>query len=95
MAAPVKPRSPEPYRELTTAADITEDIEEMIRDCVEGWFLDSPLGEDFIDRLSDDYGATANPLTGETEGWEILNYDNAAARKVLRIARAHKQECNS
>lgn len=82
------------YRVLESADDITEEIAEEIRDTVECWgFLENPIGEDFIDKLSDS-NVTTNFVTGEPEGWEILNYDNAAARKVLRIARAHKRECN-
>jgi hypothetical protein len=77
---------------LREAEDITPEIEKDIEDCV-GWFEDSPtMGtQEFIDRLCTTYGGS-----GRSPGdWDIDSYDNAAVRKIMRIARPLWREARS
>lgn len=70
------------YRELTV--EDVEAMEESIHDCVDGWFLDGPLGaEEFIDRFCNTYLPSDVDLT---------SYDSPPARLLLKIARAYKRE---
>jgi hypothetical protein len=65
-------------RVLTTAEDITPEMEPMILNTLD-WFGDERLStEEFIDRFCKDYGG---------EEWDIESYDNAAVRKIMREAR--------
>ena len=69
-------------RILVEAADVTPDIEAAIDQTVD-WFEDSPMPTaEFIDKLCDIYA----------DGWDIESYDNAAVRKIMRIARDVKRE---
>jgi hypothetical protein len=67
----------EPVRILTTCDDITADVVAEIESTVD-WFDDEPSmpTEAFIDRLCDRYAK-----------FDVTNYDNEAAREIMRIAR--------
>lgn len=80
------------YRMLETADDITPDIERAIGDAVE-WFDDSPTmgAEEFLDCLCQTYGESDGAMTG-APGFDLDSYDNAAARRIMRIARAIRKE---
>lgn len=69
---------------LQTEEDVTPEIEAHVAEAVE-WFDDEEKmpTEDFIDRLCKDYGGT---------DWDLDQYDNPAARKIMRIARRIRRD---
>jgi hypothetical protein len=69
-------------RMLTTRADITADVVHEIESTVD-WFDDEPTmpTEAFIDRLCDRYAE-----------FDLANYDNEAAREIMRIARKIRRD---
>jgi len=71
------------YRTMTFE-DITQDVEELIAEVVESWFVDEPLNrEDFADRLE-------NVLP---EGLCLPNqFDDPVMVLVLKFARKVKRE---
>ncbi len=75
----------EPFtgRMLVSASDVTDDILVYAENVVD-WFQDGePMPtEEFLDRLCDDFG-------GNT--FDLDSYDNAAARKIMRHARAFRR----
>lgn len=71
-------------RLLVEASDVTAEVEKDIEDCVE-WYDGSPTMplQDFIDRLCNTYGG---------EDYDLENYDNPAARRIMSIARRIRKE---
>jgi|APGre2960657423_1045063.scaffolds.fasta_scaffold365657_2 hypothetical protein len=71
------------YRAMTLE-DITQDVEELIAEVVESWFVDEPLNrEDFADRLENvlpDKMCLPN------------QFDDPVMLRVLKLARKVKRE---
>lgn len=70
-------------KELSSAEDVTPAILRDAEELHDGWFANEPRvdWEAFIDRLSDTYGPHSEPP------YELLEYDNAAIRKIQRYVR--------
>jgi hypothetical protein len=72
-------------RILTQANDVTEHILVLVANCVEDWFPHGPMPtDDFIDRFCECYGMD--------EDFDIESLDTPAVRKIMRHARAIRQE---
>jgi hypothetical protein len=70
-------------RTLRTAQDVTQDILDDAEQVYNGWFagVERIDWDDFIDRLSDQYGPRGNPP------YEFETYDDPAVNKVKRYIR--------
>lgn len=86
----IAPLLPEPdyshLKMLVTKEDVTEEILKCVENCVD-WFDDEPtMGtQEFIDRLCKTYGG---------DDFDMGNYDNEAARYIMREARRIRKERN-
>jgi hypothetical protein len=79
------------YTVLQTAEQADEYVTDQYIEETLGWFEDKrgvPT-EDFIDRLCDEQGAYAD------QPYDLDNYDNDAARRILSRARRIKREQRS
>ena len=71
------------YRTMTLE-DITQDVEELIAEIVESWFVDEPLNrEDFADRLEN---VLPNMMCLPSQ------FDDPVMMQVLKLARKVKRE---
>lgn len=70
-------------REIRSAADVDEAMLADAGEVFDGWWANESRidWEAFIDRLSDHYGAHAQPP------YEFLDYDSPAVRKIQRHVR--------
>lgn len=77
------------WRVLVTEEDVTPEIEAFVEETVD-WFDDERTmpTEEFIDRLCKTYGGDGR---GEAD-FDLDQYDNPAARKIMRIARRIRKE---
>jgi hypothetical protein len=68
---------------ITTAEEANALVSDDLIDAALGWFEDERgiPSEEFIDRLCD-----------SADGWDLDNYDNAAARRILERARKIKKD---
>lgn len=77
------------YRLLEEAGDVDEEILAAIENCLD-WFPEGePMPtEEFIDRLCKTYGSPSF----DKPGFDLDQYDNPAARKIMREARRMRRE---
>lgn len=78
------------WRILRVVEDLPDNVDDLVRDTVDGWFGDEPRlsQQEFIDQFCQDHGGSENG----GDDWDIEDYLCPASKKIMRIAREYHRE---